>query len=101
MDAAADCPMEPRGTSIARPAGMAQDFEQFLKDVFGEPLSRISQYSTEQLQRVQAKLQELAREAVREEFTKLHQEIAELRARVTVLESERVRAAAEATQTSF
>src|SRR5947199_2391607 len=95
MDPAADCPMEPRGTSIARPAGMPQDFEQFLKDVFGEPLSRITQYSTEQRQRMQAKLQEFAREAVKDEINKLHQEIAELRARVTVLESERVQAAAD------
>jgi len=74
---------------------MPQDFEQFLKDVFGEPLSRLSQYSSEQMQRMQAKLQEFAREAVKDELAKLHQEVAELRARVTVLESERVQAAAD------
>jgi len=74
---------------------MPQDFEQFLKDVFGEPLSRLSQYSSDQLQRMQAKLQEFAREAVKDELAKLHQEVGELRARVTVLESERVQAAAE------
>jgi len=74
---------------------MPQDFEQFLKDVFGEPLSRLSQYSSEQMERMQAKLQEFAREAVKDELTKLHQEVGELRARVTVLESERVQAAAE------
>ena len=74
---------------------MAQDFEQFLKDLFGEPLSKISHYSSEQLQRLQAKLQEFAREACKEELTKLHQEVAELRARVSVLESERVQASAD------
>ncbi len=74
---------------------MPQDFEQFLKDVFGEPLSRLSQYSTEQMQRMQTKLQEFARESVRDEMSKLHQEIAELRSRVAVLESERVQAAAD------
>ena len=74
---------------------MPQDFEQFLKDVFGEPLSRLSQYSTEQRQRMQSKLQEFAREAVQDELTKLHQEIAELRARLTVLEAERVQKAAD------
>jgi len=74
---------------------MAQDFEQLLKDVFGEPLSKISQYSTEQRQRMQAKLQEFAREAIKDELAKLHQEIAELRARVAVLESERVQASAD------
>jgi len=87
--------MEPRGTSIARSAGMAQDFEQFLKDVFGEPLNRLSQYSSEQKQRMQTKLQEFAREALKDELTKLHQEVAELRARVAVLESERVQASAD------
>jgi len=74
---------------------MPQDFEQFLKDVFGEPLSRLSQYSSEQMQRMQAKLQEFAREAVKDELAKLHQEVGELKARVVVLESERVQAAAE------
>ena len=74
---------------------MAQDFEQFLKDVFGEPLSKISQYSSEQRQRMQAKLQEFAREAIKDELAKLHQEIADLRARVAVLESERVQASAD------
>ena len=74
---------------------MAQDFEQLLKDVFGEPLSKLSQYSTEQRQRLQTKLQELAREAIKDELAKLHHEIAELRARVAVLESERVQASAD------
>src|SRR5436853_1188100 len=84
-----------RGTSIARSAGMAQDFEQFLKDIFGEPLSRISQYSSEQMQRMQTRMQEFAREALKDELSKLHQEVAELRARVAVLETERVQASAD------
>ena len=74
---------------------MAQDFEQFLKDIFGEPLSRISQYSSDQMQRMQSRMQEFAREAVKDELSKLHQEVAELRARVAVLENERVQASAE------
>jgi hypothetical protein len=74
---------------------MAQDFEQLLKDVFGDSLSKVTQYSSEQRQRMQAKLQEFAREAIKDELTKLHQEIAELRARVVVLESERVQASAD------
>jgi hypothetical protein len=76
-------------------AGMAQDFEQFVKELFGEPLSKLSQYSSEQLQRMQTRLQEFAREAMKDELTKLHQEIAELKARVVVLESERVAASAD------
>ncbi|HSP33319.1 MAG TPA: hypothetical protein VLU46_03265 [Thermoanaerobaculia bacterium] len=74
---------------------MAQDFEQFLREVFGEPLSRLTNFSTEQMQRLNAKLQELAREAVKEELGKMHTEIAELRSRVAVLESERVQASSE------
>ncbi len=74
---------------------MAQDLEQFLKEIFGEPLSRLSSFSSEQMQRVTTKLQEMAREAVKDEFAKLQGEITELRARVARLESERAEAAAE------
>ena len=74
---------------------MAQDFEQLLKDVFGEPLSRLSQFQSDQLGKVTARLQEMAREAVKEDLTKLQQEVTELRARVTVLEEERAQHAAD------
>lgn len=80
---------------------MAQDFEQLLKDVFGEPLSRLTQFQSDQVQKITTKVQEIAREAVKEEFTKLHTEIAELRARLTVLEQERAQAAADSLETSF
>ncbi len=74
---------------------MAQDLDQFLKDVFGEPLSRLSSFSNEQMQRVTTKLQDLAREAVKDEMARLQGEIGELRARVARLEAERAEAAAE------
>ena len=80
---------------------MSNDLEQFLKDVFGEPLSRLNQFQSDQMKRLQAKLQEMAREAVKEELARLHTEIAELRARVVTLEEERVRAAADSIQSSF
>jgi hypothetical protein len=70
---------------------MAQDFEQFVKDVFGN----ISQFSTDQLSRLNAKITELAREALKDDLTKLYGEIAELRARVAELEVDRVAASAE------
>jgi polyhydroxyalkanoate synthesis regulator phasin len=70
---------------------MAQDFEQFVKDVFGN----ISQFSTEQLNRLNTKITELAREALKDDLTKLYGEIAELRARVAELEADRVAASAE------
>ncbi len=74
---------------------MAQDFEQFLREVFGEPLMRLTNFSNEQMQRLNAKLQELAREAMKDELAKLHTEIAELRSRVAVLEAERVQASSD------
>ena len=80
---------------------MAQDLEQFLRDVFGEPLSRLNQFQSEQMQRLMNKLQEIAREAVKDELTRLHTEVSDLRNRVARLESERAQAAADSVQTSF
>ena len=80
---------------------MAQDFEQLLKDVFGEPLSRLTQFQSDQVAKLTGKLQEIARDAVKDELTKLHTEVAELRSRLVLLESERAQAAADAVQTSF
>jgi gas vesicle protein len=69
---------------------MPNDFEQLLKDLFGEPLNRLTQFSSEQTQRMQTRLQEFAREAVKEELTKIHTEVSDLRERVATLEKERV-----------
>lgn len=80
---------------------MAQDFEQLLKDVFGEPLSRLTQFQSDQMGRLMSRLQEIAREAVKDELNKLHTEVGELRARLTRLESERAQAAADSLGTSF
>ena len=74
---------------------MPQDFEQLLKDVFGESFSRISQFEAEQVKKLTNKFQELAREALKDELTKLRTEIAELRARVATLEHERAEHAAD------
>ena len=74
---------------------MAQDFETMIKDVFGDSFSRLTQFQSDQMKRLTDKLTEIAREAVKEDFTKLQTEITELRTRLTVLESERARNAAE------
>ena len=74
---------------------MPNDFEQLLKDIFGEPLNRLTQYSSEQTQKLQTRLQEFIREAVKEELAKLHAEVGDLRSRVAELEKERVENAAE------
>jgi predicted nuclease with TOPRIM domain len=80
---------------------MANDLEQLLRDVFGEPLNRLNQFQADQVKRLQSRLQELAREAIKDELTKLHSEIAEIRNRVATLEAERARAAAESVESSF
>jgi predicted nuclease with TOPRIM domain len=68
---------------------MPNDFEQLMKDLFGEPLKSLTQFSSDQTQRMQTRLQEFAREALKEELTKIHTEVSELRERVTELERER------------
>ena len=74
---------------------MPNDFEQLLKDLFGDSLDRLTQFSSEQKQRLQSRLQEMAREALKDELTKLHTEINDLRNRVAALEKEKIDDAAE------
>lgn len=80
---------------------MAHDFEQMLKDVFGESISRVTNFQSEQMTRLMTKLQEIAREAVKDDLTRLTTELTELRARVATLEAERAQAAAESLDASF
>jgi polyhydroxyalkanoate synthesis regulator phasin len=80
---------------------MPTDFEQTLKDIFGERLNRLGELSREQMQKMQTKLQDLVRECTRDEVARLHAEIAELRARVATLEAERAQNAAESLESSF
>ncbi len=80
---------------------MANDFDQLLRDVFGEPLNKLNQFQADQVKKLQARFQEMAREAVKDELAKLHAEIAEIRNRVATLEAERARAAAESVESSF
>ncbi len=76
---------------------MPTDFEQLLRDILGN----VSQFSSEQTKKLQAKLQEFARDAIKDELTKLHNEIADLRNRVATLEAERAQAAADSIEPSF
>jgi uncharacterized protein YPO0396 len=80
---------------------MAQDFETLLKDIFGEPLSRLSQFQSDQLGKLTSRLQEIAREAVKDDIAKLQHEVTELRTRLAVIEQERAQAAADSLETSF
>ena len=74
---------------------MPQDFEQLLKEIFGESLNRLTQFQKGQIDKLTTKLQDLAREAVKDELAKLHAEVSELRTRVATLEQERAQHAAE------
>jgi hypothetical protein len=74
---------------------MPSDFEQMLKEIFDESVNRISGFQHEQMSRLVSKLQEIAREAVKDDLARLHTELGELRARVGVLEAERAEAAGE------
>lgn len=78
-----------------------QDFEQLLKDVFGESITRLNQFQTEQVKKLTDRLQLMAREAVKEDVARLQVEINELRARVATLETERAESAADSVEPSF
>lgn len=71
------------------------DFERMLKDIFGDQINRFTNFQSEQMNKIVAKVQEIAREAVKEELTKLQTEVTELRTRLTTLETERAEAAAQ------
>jgi predicted nuclease with TOPRIM domain len=80
---------------------MAQDFEQLLREIFGDSFNRFTQFQTDQMKRLNTKLTELAREALKDELTKLNHEINELRTRVARLEQERAQNASDSLGTSF
>lgn len=69
------------------PSHMAQDIEQTLKELFGESWNRVTAFQTEQVKKLTAKLQDVAREAVKDELSKLHTEVNDLRSRVAALEA--------------
>ena len=73
----------------------AQDFNQFIKDIFGESANRLMNFEAEQTKRLMSKAHEIAREALKEDLARMQTEINELRSRVAVLEADRVRAAAD------
>jgi uncharacterized protein YPO0396 len=80
---------------------MPTDLEQLLKDLFGDSLNRLNQFQMDQVKRLQAKLQEIAHDALKDELAKIHSELNTLRERVTALEAERAEAAAESLESSF
>ncbi|HEX8407587.1 MAG TPA: hypothetical protein VF883_01900 [Thermoanaerobaculia bacterium] len=80
---------------------MAQDFETLFKDIFGEPLSRLTQFQSDQLGKLTTRLQEIARDAVKDDLSRMQQEVTDLRTRLARIEQERAQAAADSLETSF
>ena len=65
------------------------DLEQTLREIFGDSIDRLSKFQADQRRRVVDKMREMAREAVKDELTRLNNEIADLRQRIAALEAER------------
>lgn len=74
---------------------MAQDFEQMLKDVLGESYSKLTGFRSDQVNKLTSKIQDLAREALQPELSRLSAEVSDLRNRIAEMEAERVRQASE------
>lgn len=74
---------------------MANDFEQTLREMFGESWNRLSQFQSDQIKKLTERVHHVAREAVREELAQLQAELGELRKRVIVLETDREERAVE------
>jgi hypothetical protein len=89
---AANHPLAP---TIRRPEETMAEFDQMLRDILGDSVNRLSQFQSDQIRKVSEKIQEVAREGVRDEITRLSNEVLDLKNRVAVLEAERVRSAAE------
>ncbi|MGH9457418.1 MAG: hypothetical protein ACRD2J_07225 [Thermoanaerobaculia bacterium] len=69
------------------------NLESMLRDVLGDSWGRLDHFQKEQVAKITGKVEDLARQAVRDEIQRLSGEIADLRARVARLEEERVEAA--------
>ena len=74
---------------------MAETFEQMLRDIFGDSVSRLSQFQSDQMKRLMDRFRDMAREALKDDVARMQAEILELRERVTTLERERAEKAAE------
>jgi predicted RNase H-like nuclease (RuvC/YqgF family) len=80
---------------------MAETIEQMLREVFGDSLSRLNNFQSEQVKKLTSKIQEIARESIKEDFVRMEREISELRERVATLETERAQKAADGLESAF
>ena len=80
---------------------MAETIEQMLREVFGDSLSRLTNFQSEQMKKLTSKLHEIARDSIKEDFVRMEREISELRERVATLETERAQKAADGLESAF
>ena len=80
---------------------MAETIEQMLREVFGDSLSRLNNFQSEQVKKLTSRIQEIARESIKEDFVRMEREISELRERVATLETERAQKAADGLESAF
>ena len=80
---------------------MPETIEQMLREVFGESLSRLTNFQSEQIKKLTSKLAEIARDSIKEDFVRMEREIRELRERVATLEIERAQKAADGIESAF
>lgn len=74
---------------------MASEWENLLRELFGDSIGRVSEFREEQVRKIEAKIQEIAHEGLRDEFNLLSNEILDLKRRLASLEAERADNAAE------
>jgi len=80
---------------------MPETIEQMLREVFGDSLSRLNNFQSEQVKKLTSKLQEIARDSIKEDLVRMEHEISDLRERVTTLETERAQKAADGLESAF
>ena len=80
---------------------MAEQIQDLLREIFGDSFDKVTKFQTDQLGRITSRLQDMAREAMKPEITRLSTEISELRSRIADLELERARAAVDGVEPSI
>jgi ATP/maltotriose-dependent transcriptional regulator MalT len=80
---------------------MAQDFESMLREVLGDSWNKLTQFQSDQVQKLTNRFSDLTREAMKDELARLHADLTDLRARVAQLEAERAEKAAESVESSL
>jgi hypothetical protein len=80
---------------------MPETIEQMLREVFGDSLSRLNNFQSEQVKKLTSKLQEIARDSIKEDLVRMEHEISDLRERVATLETERAQKAADGLESAF